>query len=109
MTVIVIPEVRLYLQELAHLLYINHYFGYKESAHKYVDDLLVDIEFELPYIQHKEAPPYFDRYGQGMFYATFRKNRQTHWHIFFDKYSIDGDIVYVVRFIGNNHTIAQYL
>ncbi len=109
MKVILLPNVLLYLEELAHILYLNNYFGFEESAHAYIDELLDDIETNLHYSLHKEASPYFDKYGQGMYYATFRKNKHTFWYVFFDKYSSDDNIVYVVRFIGNNHTIAQYL
>ncbi len=109
MKVALLPDVLIYLQEMAHILYFNNYFGFEESAHRYVDELLDDIENELPYLSHKEAPPYFNKYGQGMFYATFRKSKHTYWYVFFDKYSSDGETIYVVRFIGNNHTIAQYL
>jgi hypothetical protein len=109
MKVSFIPEVRLYLQELAHILYFNNYFGSNESARNYVMELWSRILTDLPYLQSKEAPQYFDRYGQGMYYATFRNSRHTCWYVFFDKYSSDGETIYVVRFIGNNHTIAQYL
>jgi hypothetical protein len=109
MKVIFVPEVRLYLQELAHILYLNNYFGSNDSARNYVIELWNDIVNDLPCLYSKEAPSLFDRYGQDMFCATFRKSRHTYWHVFFDKYSQDGETVYLVRFIGNNHTIAQYL
>jgi hypothetical protein len=109
MRVVFTPEVRLYLEELAHILYFNNYFSSNESARNYAINLVRDIETTLPYRLHKEALSYFDRYGQEMFYATFPKNRHTNWHVFFDQYVQDGETVYLVRFIGNNLTIAQYL
>ena len=109
MRVVLLPDVLLYLEELTHKLYFNHYFGFEGSAREYVDELIDFIRDELPHLHRKAAPRYFDRYGQDMDYVTFRKNRHTHWYIFFDEYSIDNETVCLVRFIGNNHTIAQYL
>jgi hypothetical protein len=109
MKVIFTPDTLLYLEELAQKLYLSHYFGCIESAHQYLDELVDEIENGLPYLNSKEAPRYFDRYGQDMFYATFRKNKNTYWYVFFKKYRLDGEIIFQVRFIGNNHTIAQYL
>ncbi len=109
MKVVILPDVLLYLEELSHVLYLNHYFGFEDSAHKYVDELIDSIFVNLPYLPKKEAKPYFDRYGHGMFYASFRKNRNTHWYVFFRKYSLDGVTIFQVRFIGNNHTVGQYL
>ncbi len=109
MKIAFLPDVLLYLEELSHILYLNHYFGLEESARKYVDDLIDDIKAHLPYLRNEDAPPYFDRYGEGMYYATFRKNKRTHWYVFFDEYDENGEIVLLVRFIGNNHTVGQYL
>jgi uncharacterized protein YkuJ len=109
MKVIFIPEVRLYIQDLEYKLYLNHYFGSKESAHEYADWLLDAIQTDLHNLTHKEATPYFDRYGEGMRYVTFRKNKHTHWYVFFNTYEVDGEVVFLVRYINNNHSIAQYL
>ena len=57
----------------------------------------------------KDAPVYFNRYGEGMMYSSFWKNRNTQWYVFFSKYKEKGEIIYLVRYISNNHVIAQYL
>jgi len=44
-----------------------------------------------------------------MKYAIFIKNRHTSWYVFFKIYRKDREIFYVVRYIANNHEIAQYL
>ena len=49
------------------------------------------------------------RYGKDLYYAVFPKNNRTTWYAFFTKYKENGEIIYLVRYIGNNHTIAQYL
>lgn len=109
MKVLFLPEIRLYFQELQDVLFEQEYFGFEESAVQYVRDLILDIEATLPERVSKTAPPYFSRYGKGLRYASFRKNRNTQWYVFFTKYREDGEVVYLVRYISNNHMIAQYL
>ena len=84
--IIALPTVRLYLRELVQTLYDKGYFGF-----------------------HKPAPPYFDRYGRHMLYAAFRKNKGTQWYVFFNLYRRGEEIIYLIRYINNNHFIAQYL
>ena len=103
------PEVKQYLNDLITILYENGYFSFEENAHKYVDDLIDDIMEYLPIKRHKPAPPHFDQYGTGMYYASFRKNKDTTWYAFFNKYLDNGKTVYLVRYIANNHVIAQHL
>ncbi len=91
MNVYTISEVKHYLNDLVTILYKKEYFGDEDTAHKYVDELLDDIQTNLPKRLHKPAPQYFDRYGKGLFYATFRKNKQTTWYAFFTKYQVGGD------------------
>lgn len=109
MKVLFMPEVRQYFQELQEVLFEKEYFGFEEFAVQYVRDLILDIEKTLPQRVSKVAPPFFNRYGRNLRYATFRKNRNTQWYAFFNKYQENGDIIYVVRYISNNHVIAQYL
>ena len=109
MKVLFLPEVRLYFQELQDILFEKEYFGFEESAVQYVRDLILDIEKTLPTKVSKAAPPYFRQYGRNLRYATFRKNKHTQWYAFFNKYQKDGEIIYVVRYISNNHVVAQYL
>ena len=109
MKVLFLPEVRMYFQELQGILFEKEYFGFEESAVQYVRDLIFDIEATLPERVSKIAPPYFNRYGKELRYASFRKNRNTQWYVFFNKYRENGEVIYLVRYISNNHMIAQYL
>ena len=109
MNVEFLPETLDCLEELVTKLYQMGYFSWLDTSQQYVDDLYNDIKTNLPIKSHKPAPPYFDRYGAGMYYASFRVNRNTTWYAFFNKYLVDGEIVYLVRYISNNHMIAQYL
>ena len=109
MKVIALPEVREYLMELIQILYKKEYFGFEENAQKYVEELIFDIKNNLPLKLNKPAPPYFDRYGKKMLYATFRKNKATQWYVFFNDYQKDGEMIFIIRYISNNHVTAQYL
>jgi hypothetical protein len=109
MKVLFTPEVKAYFDELETILYEKGYFSYEESSHKYADDLFFDIVDTLPRRLHRPAPLYFAQFGNGMYYAVFRKNRQTVWYVFFTKYDDNGETVYLVRYIANNHTAAKYM
>ena len=100
---------RQYIKELSFILYQKDYFSYLDYAERYVEELFVDIKTNLPTRLHKPAPEHFDKYGKNMYYATFRKNKQTTWYAFFTKYIENGDTIYLVRYIANNHIMAQHL
>ena len=110
MKVLALPEVRQYLKEVAQVLYRKDYFGFEGSAVKYVEDLFNDIKTTLPARQKKVAPPCFNRYGSRMYYSIFKKNKYTKWYVFFSVYrTVDGELIYLVRYISNNHLIAHQL
>jgi hypothetical protein len=110
MRVETIPEVKQYLNNLITILYEKGYFSYEDTAKKYVDELLDDIITELPAKLKKQAPQYFTKkYGKGLYYAVFPKSKRTHWYTFFRMYRKNGELYYQVRYISNNHMVAQYL
>jgi len=109
MQVVALPEVHAYLEWLAQLLYEKDYFGFRESAKRYVAELFHDVKTRLPWRVHRPAPKYFDRYGKNMEYAVFKKSKRTQWYIFFRVYLENGEEIYQVRYIANNHTIAQHI
>jgi hypothetical protein len=107
--VLFLPEVREYFKELADTLYDCNYFGLKEQAKRYADGLFTDIEKNLPTKLKKRAPAYFNRYSKNMYYAVFKKNKNTQWYVFFSIYLKNGERIYLVKYLGNNHCVAQYL
>jgi len=109
MKVIALPEVRRYLKGLSYVLYENGYFSFLDTSERYVTELFNDITNTLPDRMSKPAPEYFNQYGTGMEYASFKKNKRTTWYVFFDIYEYNDEIIYLVRYIANNHTVAQYL
>ena len=109
MNVMFLPEVREYYGYLEDILYDKGYFGFKESSRSYVKELIYDIKTTLPIRLHKPAPAYFNKYGKNLYYAMFPKNKNTQWYVFFTTYKEYGEIIYLVCYIANNHTVAQYL
>jgi hypothetical protein len=109
MKVRILPEVLDYLDELVITLYEKEYFGFKESSKKYVKELFQNIKTTLPIRLHKPAPKHFERYGKDLHYASFNKNNRTTWYAFFTKHQQDEDIIYLVRYISNNHVAGQFL
>jgi|GEM_PF-141283 len=88
MNVIFSPEVEEYLFELSEILYRKEYFGFKEFAVQYVNDLLNDIKTTLPNRVKKPAPSYFDKYGKKILYSVFQKNKLTQWYVFFSTFHL---------------------
>ena len=76
MKVLAKPEVIDYLEELISILYEKEYFGYEEFAISYVDELIDNINADLPLKLIKPAPQIFKKYGKDIKYATFKKNKQ---------------------------------
>ena len=109
MRIVFLPEVIDYFNELVTILYEKQYFSFEEYAYDYVESLLDDIKETLPLRPSKPAPIHFDRYGKDMRYVAFRKNKATQWYVFFTKYKVDDEAVYLIRHISNNHVSAQYL
>ena len=109
MNIIILPKVLVYLDNLVFILFEKEYFGFLDTSQRYIDDLVDDIKTSLPVRLHKPAPSYFDKYGKNMEYAVFRKNKQTSWYVFFRVYRQNGEDVYQVRYIANNHVISHHL
>lgn len=105
MRIIFSQNVIYFLTDLIEILYNKEYFGFKDSAKKYVEDLVIEIESSITTKHKKFAPEYFSHYGKNMYYVSYRRNKNTTWYIFFN-YTQE---MYYIRFIGNNHSIGQYL
>lgn len=108
MKVLFAPEVRAYFRELAEILFDKEYFGFEESAVRYVRELIFEIRDNLPVSMKYPAPSYFSRFGSDLYYASFRRNKSTQWYAFFQLYEENGELIYLVKYITNNHVSAQY-
>jgi hypothetical protein len=109
MKVIFTQAVLDYLENLVIVLYQREYFGFLDSSSRYVEELLHSIRATLPMCVHKPAPSYFDYWGENMEYAVFKKSKHTSWYAFFRVYWENGEEIFQVRYIANNHIIAQHL
>jgi hypothetical protein len=110
MSVQYLPEVSEYFDKLEDILYEKEYFSFEDYALEYVEDLFFDIKENLPIRQHKSAPERYAKYGDDLYYASFVKNKRTTWYAFFTKYQDENsEVIYLIRYIGNNHTEAQHL
>lgn len=109
MKVTIGPEVVEYFNELSTILYKEEYFGFEDNAIQYVNELIDDIKATLHLRVKKPAPPHFDKYGKKMLYSIFPKNKQTQWYVFFNIYQTNNELTYLIRYISNNHMIAQHL
>jgi hypothetical protein len=109
MKIIYLKKALAYLDKLAPILYEKEiYFGFLEDAKRYVKDIYDRIDTEILIQQHKPTPEYFEKYGNDMKYIIIRKNKKTHWYVFFKTSQKDGEIIHKIRYITNNHVSAQY-
>ena len=108
--VVLLPEVKFFLAELAMKLTSEDYYSFLESAEVLVDDI-VDFIYQLPNVAHFELPQksagHFAKYGKNLQYAFFKRSssRQTTWYVFFMK----KEDRYLVCYITNNHKDGAYI
>ncbi|MDR3286112.1 MAG: hypothetical protein LBT27_01545 [Prevotellaceae bacterium] len=93
------------LNRLVDILYERDYFGFKDSAKQYVDDMKSYIEQHIARAISHIAPSYFIKYGTNMRYFIYNSNKQTSWYIFFQK----SDNKFLVRHITNNHVVGHFI
>lgn len=94
-----------YLNELVDILYEQQYFSFKDNAYDYVDWILDRIESCIAVSPPKKAPEYFFKYGDNLSYISLKRNPQTTWYVFFNH---EADLFHI-RYISNNHMVAQHL
>ena len=109
MRVLFLPEVSKQFVELAEILYDKGYMSFLDTALEYSQSLFRDIQSDLPIKVHRKAPAWFDRFGKDMQYASFTKNKHTIWYVFFNVYDVGDEVVYLVRYLSNNHVVAHHL
>ncbi|GHT24803.1 hypothetical protein AGMMS4957_18450 [Bacteroidia bacterium] len=98
------PVVKLYLKELATLLFEKGYFGIPKNAKAYVDRIVDFMTEHIGIYPGRVAPPYFNQYGKDLEYIKYSANRHTSWYGF---YRQEWN-VFFVQHITNNHVAAQY-
>lgn len=109
MSVIFAPEVLSYFNAMVDVLYERGYFGFKDSAFCYVEDLLDDIRDNLHLKVKIPAPAYFEKYGQRLLYSVFKSSAATRWYVFYNVYEVEGEQIFLIKYITNNHSVAKFL
>ena len=99
-------SVKLKFFELIDTLYQKEYFSFLYEAKEYVSEIVSYFQTEIPNLYKlglcKEAMPYFEKYGENLFFVAFRKTKsRTTWYAFFEVFD---DTYFKVVHITNNHT-----
>jgi len=92
--------------ELIDILYQKEYFGSLNDAKEYVLKIEQYFSNEIPKLHQlgltKEAAPYFTKYGENLFIASYRKSKSnTTWYALYEVFDY---LYFKVVLIINNHT-----
>ena len=98
--------------ELIDVLYQKEYFGYLDEAKEYVSEIELYFSTEIPKFHRlglsKKAMPYFEKYGDNLFFAAYRKTKtRTTWYAFYEIF--DNRYFKVVHIINNHTKEAAYI
>ena len=97
-------NVLLFLEDLIDLLIEKEYFSFYDTSVMYMEDIVSYITENIETASHEQAPHYFSRFGDNLYYITYNRNKKTSWYILFEK----GYDYYFIRYITNNHVAGQY-
>ncbi|MBP7498494.1 MAG: hypothetical protein KA796_01350 [Chryseobacterium sp.] len=86
------------LDEIAEILYKNHYFGFVEDADLYVEKIHNYIYDNIDKPISKFSPENFQKFGKH--YIKYKANENINWYIFFDR----KDNRFLINHILNNHS-----
>ncbi len=70
-------NVILYIRELTDILYEKPYLGFKHSAKDYVTSFMKEVEKTIHLKQKHKAPSHFLKYGRGLWYVSYPRNKRT--------------------------------
>lgn len=96
--VIFAPSVISFLDDLVVILYKKEYFGFIESAEKYVDDIYDAVPERIKKSPHKKTPKLIKYLGSE--YIFYKSNARTTWYVFFEKRNQN----YLITVIINNYS-----
>ncbi len=93
-----------YLDDLVQVLYKKEYFGFIESAEKYVGAIYDSVPEKLKGTKHKSSPKKLKHLGSK--YIFYKANSRTVWYVFFE----NKENKYLITGITNSHSEeAKYL
>lgn len=93
-----------FIDELGLKLYKKGYFSYIDTADKYVDYILDEINENIILLKHNETKLQNKKYGK--YYVVIKTNKRTAWHVFFDK---KGNRYFINKITNNHLPTAKYL
>jgi hypothetical protein len=105
-------DVKLLFFELIDILYQKEYFGYLDEAKEYVSEIEQYFKTEIPKLHRlglsKKAMSYFEKYGNNLFFAAYRRTTtRTVWYAFYEVF--DEKYFKVVHIINNHTKEAAYI
>ena len=91
-------KVEIYLKDLVDILYEENYFGLKENAKSYVQEIVLfviksDFKFNV-----RKTPNNLKKFGSK--FIKYKANNHTTWYIFFDQKGNQ----FLINHILNNHS-----
>jgi len=102
--IIYTEKTRDFVRNLTYVLFQKRYFSFSEDAKRYVDNILSYIEKYVGILPEKDAPIYFNSYGENLKYITYQPNRATTWYIFYQQQ----ENIFLICYISNNHFEGKY-
>jgi len=110
--VIYSDNIKLLFFKLIDDLYQKGYFGFLDEAKEYVSEIEQYFKTEIPFLHqlglNKRAMPYFKKYGEDLFFATYRRTKtRTTWYAFYEIF--DMRYFKVVHIINNHTEEAAYI
>jgi len=102
--IIYTPEVDDFVHDLTYTLFKKKYFSFFEDAEQYVDNILSYAEKYVGILPEKDAPSYFNSYGENLKYITYQPNKATTWYIFYQQQ----ENIFLICYISNNHFEGKY-
>lgn len=86
------------IDELLRVLFLNNYFGFEDSAFKYVEKIYDFIKVNISKPISRNTPKKLQKFGKK--FLKYKANNQTYWYIFFDQ---KGSQI-LINHIFNNHS-----
>ena len=94
-TIIYIPEVEVYLEELVDILFYEEYFGFEDAAQVYAEKIVPFIADSIETFPARKTPKELKNFGQN--YIFYKSNQRTTWYIFFEKFDNDYSITNIIN------------
>ncbi len=103
-TIIYIPEVEVYLEDLVDVLFYEEYFGFEDAAQNYAEKIVHFIEESIQTFPPKKTPKELKNFGQN--YIFYKLTQRTTWYVFFEQF--DNNYL-ITNIINSNSEEVKFL